>query len=177
MFWSGISNCFHGNFCIRKILQKKMPDLHEDPITWNMWRQRAESTFKIKPQRPLEKSRPDSRLSVQHPWINLQDQASTALGEIKKPDSRSGVHRPWIKTSSRWKLWKNHKTRSKIKPRRPLDQTSTLRDFKDASSTRDKHMYTTRFEVGAFVDNEISVNKMLTDGQNVNAHVLHKLYT
>ena len=39
------------------------------------------------------------------------------------------------------------------------------------------HMYTTRFEVGAFVDSEISVNKMLTNGQNLNAHVLHKLYT
>ena len=48
----------------------------------------------------------DSRSSVQHPWINLQDQASNGPWRNHKSDSRSGVHHPWIKTSSRWKLWK-----------------------------------------------------------------------
>ena len=52
-----------------------------------------------------------------------------------------------------------------------------VKGLQNASSTRDKHMYTTRFEVGAFVDSENSINKMLTDGQNFNTRVLHKLYT
>ena len=58
-----------------------------------------------------------------------------------------------------------------------LGSTSTSRRLQNTSPTYDKHMYTTRIEVGAFVDSEISVNKMLTNGQNLNTHVLHKLYT
>ena len=52
-----------------------------------------------------------------------------------------------------------------------LGSTSTLKRLQNASSTCDKHMYTTRLEVGAFVDSEISVNKMLTNDQNFNTHV------
>ena len=58
-----------------------------------------------------------------------------------------------------------------------LGSTSTVRKLQNAPSTRDKHMYAARLEVGAFVDSEISINKMLTDGQNFNTRVLHKLYT
>ncbi|KAM0987395.1 hypothetical protein ACFXTH_011519 [Malus domestica] len=66
---------------------------------------------------------------------------------------------------------KKFQTKFEIKPQRPLKKSPTQfkikpngpwinicsKGLQNASSTRDKHMYTTRLKVGAFVDIEISV--------------------
>ncbi|KAM1967886.1 hypothetical protein ACFX15_042881 [Malus domestica] len=63
--------------------------------------------------------------------MKVQEQASTALEEISSPIQDQASNGPWINIYNK--------------------------GLQNASSTRDKHMYTTRLEVGAFVDIEISV--------------------
>ncbi|KAM1767614.1 hypothetical protein ACFX12_045683 [Malus domestica] len=82
---------------------------------------------------PISTFKIKSRRPLKKFQTKVQEQASTALEEISSPIQDSSLDGPWIDIYSK--------------------------GLQNASPTRDKHMYTTCLEVGAFVDIEISVNK------------------